>query len=86
MRNFRLLFLTETDLKGFSRHCSKLANCGNEINKLSLSNTVRYMTSRNLNDSEVLNIFKLPELLRSSKRIINIFQLSQLIINMPESF
>ena len=31
------------------------------------------MTSRNLNDSEVLNVFKLPELLRSSKRIINIF-------------
>ena len=41
-----------------------------------------------LNDSEVLIVFKLPELSRScSKRIINIFQLSQLMFWLPmESF
>ena len=34
-----------------------------------------------MNDSEVLIVFKLPELFRSySKRIINIFQLSELMI------
>ena len=41
-----------------------------------------------MNDSEVLIVFKLPKLFRSySKRIINIFQLSQLMILLQmESF
>ena len=45
------------------------------------------MTHKDLNDSEVLIVFKLPELSRScSKRIINIFRLSQLMITVDGEF
>ena len=40
VQNFRLLFLTETDLKSFFEGIA--TNCNNELNKLSLSIIVQY--------------------------------------------
>ena len=68
VQNFRLLFLAETDLKSFLRHCNKLWQWNKQtmVEYYSLVFTNHEIMSwfhKDLNDSEVLIAFKLPELI-----------------------
>ena len=73
----RLLFLTETYLKSILRYCDKLRQLSAVEHYRSVlpnNHEIEKWIHKDLNDSEVLIIFKLPELLRScSKRVINTF-------------
>ena len=87
---FQIAFPCRNWLKNFLRYCNKLRQWNkqtvSEHYHLVLHNNheIKQWLHKDFNDSEVLIIFKLPELtLSCSKLIVNIFQLSQLMIKLP---